>query len=245
MTVEKYNASGNDFVIFHTFEKKDRSSLAQTLCHRNEGVGADGLIVIIPHATENFEWEFYNADGSTATMCGNGSRAAAQYAYDHELAQANLRFMTGAGVISAIVADDGVESQLTPPHILQESFEEEGLNWWLLNTGVPHLVTYVEDLSLFDLLIASRMRHKHNANVNYCTLDGEVLRVRTFERGVEGETLACGTGMAASFLRLHRENKVGEKITVIPKSGEKLSLRIEEGTLYFKGKVQKVFTAVI
>jgi diaminopimelate epimerase len=245
MTVEKYNASGNDFVIFHAFEKEDRSALAQKLCHRNSGVGADGLIVILPHHHESFEWEFYNADGSIASMCGNGSRAAALYAYDHDLAPQKMTFMTGAGVISASVENEVVESQLTPPVILKRSFEEEGLSWWLVDTGVPHLVTVVENLEFFDLSVASKMRHAHNANVNYCMIKEGVLYVRTFERGVEGETLACGTGMAASFLRLFTEELLPSSVVVIPNSGEHLGLRSVDGTLFFKGGVQKVFTAVL
>jgi diaminopimelate epimerase len=92
MNVTKYSASGNDFVIFHTFKKEDRSELAKKLCHRQEGVGADGLIVLIPHEIYDFEWQFYNADGSVAAMCGNGSRAAAHYAYSNGLADKEMKF---------------------------------------------------------------------------------------------------------------------------------------------------------
>ena len=245
MVVEKYNARGNDFVIFHTFSPDDRSMLAQRLCHRQQGVGADGLIVLHPDPEVDFAWEFYNADGSLADMCGNGSRAAALYAFEHGLAPASMRFLTGAGVIHAHVNGYNVESQLTKPSILKEAFRQEGLVWWKLDTGVPHLVTVVDDLSLFDLALASRMRHEHNANVNYALIDNGVLRVRTFERGVEGETLACGTGMAACFLRLFTEGLLPPDITVVPKSGEKLGLRSHEGLLYFRGDVQKVFTAYV
>ncbi|MEF3191425.1 MAG: diaminopimelate epimerase [Campylobacterales bacterium] len=246
MVVEKYSASGNDFVIFHTFTTKDRSHLARALCDRHNGIGADGLIVLIPHPTHNFAWEFYNADGSSAAMCGNGSRAAALYAFDHDLAPANMSFVTAAGVIHATVESNGVvESQLTPPTILATSFEEEGLVWWKIDTGVPHLVTVVDDLSVFDEAIAARMRHAHNANVNYVALQDGQLRVRTFERGVEAETLACGTGMAACFLRLLTEGHVGSEAKIIPKSGETLSMRSDNGTLYFKGAVQRLFTAVV
>ena len=76
MQLHKYNANGNDFIIFHSFIKKDRSTLAIELCDRHKGLGADGLIVLIPHKDYDFEWEFYNADGSLANMCGNGSRVA-------------------------------------------------------------------------------------------------------------------------------------------------------------------------
>ena len=103
MMVTKYSASGNDFVIYHTFLKQDRSALAQRICDRQNGIGADGLIVLLPHETCDCEWEFYNSDGSRAQMCGNGSRAAAHYAYSNALADATMTLMTEAGVIRAEV----------------------------------------------------------------------------------------------------------------------------------------------
>ena len=103
LQIAKYCASGNDFVIFHSLNGADRSGLARTLCDRQHGIGADGLIVLLPHETYDFEWEFYNADGSTASMCGNGSRACAHYAYRFGLAQSSMEFLTGAGVIKASV----------------------------------------------------------------------------------------------------------------------------------------------
>ena len=115
MQITKYNASGNDFVIFHSFQTFDRSELARKLCDRQKGVGADGLIVLLPHATYDFAWQFYNSDGSVASMCGNGTRACAHYAYTNQLADKTMRFLTGAGVISSIVEGDVVETELTSP----------------------------------------------------------------------------------------------------------------------------------
>ena len=94
MNVAKYSANGNDFVLFHSFIKKDRSILAKEICDRQSGVGADGLIVLVPHDTHDFEWEFYNSDGSTAEMCGNGSRACAHYAFTYGLANEQMSFVT-------------------------------------------------------------------------------------------------------------------------------------------------------
>ena len=92
MQIAKYNANGNDFIIFHTFIEADRSALAQQLCHRQSGIGADGLIVLLPHAEYDFKWQFYNSDGSPASMCGNGTRACAHYAFTNHLAEASMRF---------------------------------------------------------------------------------------------------------------------------------------------------------
>lgn len=245
MQVSKYNANGNDFVIFHTFEKKDRSRLAKKLCNRQSGVGADGLIVLIPHESENYEWEFYNSDGSEADMCGNGSRAVALYAVLNNLAEKNHRFVSGAGVIEAEVDGDEVKVKLTKPKVLSEVFEKEGLEWHFYDTGVPHLVTYVEDLSTYDKELASKMRYEYNANVNFAKIESDCLRVRTYERGVEDETLACGTGMAASFYGAYLQDKVSTSSKVYPTSGEELELSYKDEYIFFKGRVQKVFDTSI
>ncbi|AZV47474.1 diaminopimelate epimerase [Nautilia sp. PV-1] len=237
MVVYKYSASGNDFVIFHTFIKKDRSLLAKELCDRQNGIGADGLIVILPHEEYDFEWQFYNSDGSIAEMCGNGSRAAAHYAFINGLAPAKMRFLTIAGVIEAEVDGDKVESQLTPHKEIKEINE-----WKLFDTGVPHLVK-IDSIDNFDLQECRDLRYKHNANVNVAEVKDGKLYVRTYERGVEDETLACGTGMCASFLLAREKGLVGNEVTVYPKSGEELQIRLKNGRLYFKGRVKNTFIA--
>ena len=239
MTVSKYSASGNDFVIFHTFKKENRSELAKKLCNRFNGVGADGLIVILPHNEYDFEWQFYNADGSEAEMCGNGSRAAAHYAYTNNLAPAKMKFLTLAGIIEAEVDGDIVESQLTPYKRIGDYGE-----WSLFDTGVPHLVK-IDNLDIFDVNECRELRNKYNANVNVADVKDGKLYVRTYERGVEDETLACGTGMCASFLKAREAGLVGDSVKVYPKSGEELIITIRNNRLYFKGKVKNTFEAFI
>ena len=239
MTVSKYSASGNDFVIFHTFKKENRSELAIKLCDRFNGMGADGLIVILPHNEYDFEWQFYNADGSEAEMCGNGSRAAAHYAYSNNLAPAKMKFLTLAGVIEAEVDGDIVESQLTPYKRIGDYGE-----WSLFDTGVPHLVK-IDNLDTFDVNECRDLRNKYNANVNIADVKDGKLYVRTYERGVEDETLACGTGMCASFLKARELGLVGDSVKVYPKSGEELIITIRNNRLYFKGKVKNTFDAFI
>jgi len=245
MRVTKYSANGNDFVIFHTFIKKDRSLLAKKLCHRQNGIGADGLIVLLPHSEYEFEWQFYNSDGSEANMCGNGSRACAHYAYINELADKEMKFLTGAGVIGAVVDGDMVLSELTPPKIIDKEILENAKSWWLLDTGVPHLVHFTDDITKFDIEEARELRYKYNANVNIAFVEGKNLRVRTYERGVEDETLACGTGMAASFFRAYSEKMVGNDIEVYPTSGETLYLGVNGRTITFRGRVKSVFNSEI
>ncbi len=245
MTVSKYSASGNDFIVFHTFVKEDRGMLAKKLCHRQNGVGADGLIVLVPHARYDFEWQFYNSDGSEAEMCGNGSRACAHYAFENNLADAKMSFLTKAGVISAEVNETMVMSELTPPCILEKNIQYKGKNWVKIDTGVPHLVSFTDDIENFDLQEARELRYKYNANVNIAFVDGDNLRVRTYERGVEGETLACGTGMAACFYVALLEKKVSDKIEVYPRSGDTLYLGVNNRTITFKGEIKKVFVTEI
>jgi diaminopimelate epimerase len=244
MTVTKYSANGNDFVMFIAQKKADRSQLAKELCHRQNGVGADGLVVLIPHPDYDFEWEFYNSDGSVANMCGNASRAVAHYAHEKGIStDGKAEFLTGAGVIRATINGLYVVSDMVDPKILREDIDENGERWWLIDSGVPHLVAIREDIEVFDLEQARELRQKYNANVNICKVDNDVMHVRTYERGVENETLPCGTGMVACFIRNHKEGKVSNQIKVHPKSEDELYISYENGIYRFGGKVTKTFVA--
>jgi len=246
MEVTKYNASGNDFIIFHDSVKKNRSELAKLLCNRHAGVGADGMVVLVPHPKYDFEWEFYNSDGSVALMCGNATRAVAHYAIEKGISINSVsEFLTGAGVIKVDVNGFYAVTQMLEPKILDKNIEEFGHNWWLIDTGVPHLVTQVEKIENFDLNMARELRNKYDANVNIYKIDDEKMEVRTYERGVEDETLACGTGMTACFVRAFKEGKAKHMQPVFPKSGEEIYLEFDEGVYKFGGKVSKVFEAVV
>ena len=246
MTYTKYSASGNDFVIFHTFIEKDYSSDAVKLCSRTEGVGADGLVVLVPSSEADFKWQFDNSDGSDAAMCGSATRAVSHYAFTNNLVTSNeMQFLTGAGLIKSNVENDIVETQLTLPKVIKEEFVQDGFTWYLVDTGVPHLVTIVDDLELYNHDLCAKMRYEHNANVNFAKIENGIIKVRTYERGVEGETLACGTGMAACFLRANDLGLVKNSTFVYPKSGEQLTLSKKNGTIYFKGAVKKVFVTTI
>jgi diaminopimelate epimerase len=245
MFAAKYNASGNDFVIFHGFLPGDRSELAIKLCDRHSGIGADGMVVLLPNSEYDFMWEFYNSDGSAAGMCGNATRAAAHYAYSNGLCSNRCRFLTGAGVIKASIKDDFVISDLTEPRVLEQNIQAGGRSWQLLDTGVPHLVGFADDISDFDLSLAKTLRRQYNANVNIYTLKAGDLYVRTFERGVEDETQACGTGIAASFLHAREGGRCGDRVKAYPLSGEELSVEQSGKTLRFGGKVTNSFNTFV
>ncbi len=245
MTYTKYSASGNDFIIFHTFIEKDYSQEAIKLCNRTEGIGADGFVALIPSSEADFKWLFYNSDGSNPAMCGNATRAVAHYAYNNGLAPKSMKFLTEAGLIESHVEDNIVQTQMTEPIIIKEPFEQEGFTWYLIDTGVPHLVTLVDDLEKYDYNLCVKMRYEHNANVNFAKVEEGNLKVRTYERGVEGETLACGTGMVACFLRALALGLIENKASVYPKSNEELIISKIDGKIFFKGAVKQIFTTNI
>jgi len=244
MTVTKYSANGNDFILFVVQEKADRSSLAKKLCHRQNGVGWDGLVVVLPHPDYDFEWESYNSDGSRADMCGNASRAVAHFAHEKGISKdGTAEFLTGSGVIRATINGVYVVSDMTEPKIIRDDIEAFGEKWWLIDSGVPHLVSVRDDIEDFNLEEARELRQTYNANVNICKVGCDTMYVRTYERGVEDETLACGTGMVACFIRNHKEGKVPDQVKVHPKSGDELYVSYEEGVYRFGGKVTKTFVA--
>lgn len=242
MYLQKFCASGNDFLITHVFRKKDFSKLAKQVCDRHYGFGADGLIVLVPNKNVDFEWLFYNSDGSKANMCGNGARATALYASKNNLAGKNMSFLTGAGVIKAeVFAKNIVKTELTKLKVIKEKIVEHGKEWFLVDTGVPHLCALVDDINEFDLTISRQMRQKYNANVNiFCVKNGEIF-VRTYERGVEDETLACGTGMCACGYFAKKIGAVkGEKIVVYPKSKEQIEVLVSGDVIHLQGAVIEV-----
>lgn len=253
--------------------KHDFGELAKRLCDRHEGIGADGLAAIFSGDSDNhIIWRFYNLDGSEAQMCGNASRAAALFACEQGLVSADKTIFlhTLAGVIEANVSEQktqptlaklganitkmnkigstaSVSVRLSAPKKLAEPFSEDGLRWHFYDTGVPHLVAFVEDIEAAPFEIAPALRAKYNANVNFvCEVGGELF-VRTFERGVEAETLACGTGMCAAALayRVAEPIKSGVKSVIRPRSGEIIKVFLRGDAVYFEGLVNSVFSTEI
>lgn len=236
MIYTKYDASGNDFVIFNTNIEKSYSNEAKILCSK-EYFDTDGLIVVVPHDTLDFKWLFYNKDGTEASMCGNGTRAVAHYTYNNKLTGKDCTFLTKAGEISCEVRDNIVQTQMTKPIRIKEAFVEEGYDCFIIDTGVPHVVIMTDDLDNFDLEVCKKFRKKYNANVNFVKISNNTLYLRTFERGVESETKACGTGIVACFIRALELSLVSKSIDVYPKSGELINIKKENEIIFFKGAV--------
>jgi diaminopimelate epimerase len=235
----KMNGAGNDFVLFDNREGTVslRPPVIQRLCDRHRGIGADGIIGLVPCTSgkADWAWQFHNSDGSAAEMCGNGARCFARYVQRLTAAAGHLSFETTAGVIGAWFDGDHVTVDLTAPHSLSLrqtvplSTGPQELH--SVNTGVPHVVLYVPDAdqAMVSTLGPEVRRHAHFApkgtNVNFVqVLEPGAIRVRTYERGVEGETLACGTGVTAAALITSALHAFASPIRVQVQSGEKLEV---------------------
>jgi diaminopimelate epimerase len=225
----KMNGAGNDFILMDNRAGKIRLSTEQIvrLCNRQRGIGADGLFLLKPNTSGKAEWswDFYNSDGSTADMCGNGARCFARFVQSVAGVQTRTSFETGAGVIKAEFQSERVTVNLTTPHSLKlnEVVPAAGakLTVHTLNTGVPHAVIFVPDAdqAMVQQLGAEIRYHEHfkpkGTNVNFVqVLGANYIRVRTYERGVEAETLACGTGVTASALVSSRVHKFTSPVKV-------------------------------
>jgi diaminopimelate epimerase len=238
----KLSGTGNDFIIIDHREpfitEADQSDFARLVCRRRFSVGADGLILIENSATADFRWQFYNGDGSRAEMCGNGARCAVRFAYEKNIAQAAMRFETDAGEIEAFVlgaSADSVKIRLTAPEDLRLNIPlsigrmEQTLHF--INTGVPHTVVLVKDAAMAPVADWGREIRIHadfqpgGTNANFTqVLANDTLMVRTYERGVEGETMACGTGAVASALVAALLEQANPPVTVITSGGEQLTI---------------------
>ena len=234
--------SGNDFILIDNrrgiLKGKNLKDLAVTACHRHYSVGADGLIVIVPSKKADFKWRFFNADGSEAEMCGNGSRCAAQFAHLKGIATKDMAFETLAGIIHARVKNELVKVQLTDATGLRMNIAvplDSGLRMGhFINTGVPHLVYLSKDIDGEDVERIGRTTRYHElfkpsgTNVNFVQIQGKHrIRIRTYERGVEGETLACGTGSVAAALITGALGAVASPVDVVTRGGEKLTVSFE------------------
>lgn len=240
----KMSGHGNDFIIVdnrNTWVNEDEQApMTKALCRRRLSIGADGMIFIQNGSSEvDFSWRFYNADGSEAEMCGNGARCAALFAHMQGIAPARMSFETVAGVIKAEVLERSIRVETTPPHGLKVDYElevdGERITLSSLDTGVPHAVVFVDDAEtarVFDLGRAIRY-HEYfqpaGTNVNFTqVLDSNALINRTYERGVEDETLACGTGCVAAALLAAEKGLVTSPTRVMTRGGEDLIIHFNK-----------------
>ncbi len=257
----KMSGTGNDFIIIDhrkpLIPVEAMPEFASLVCRRKFSAGADGLIFIEDADQADFKWRFFNADGSLAEMCGNGARCAARFAYMHGIAPARMRFETLAGIIEAQVSDIEVSVKMTEPVDVQMHREimvdDKPVLLHSVDTGVPHAVVFVDDIEQTDVCaLGSRIRH-HEAfmpagtNVNFVQkLDG-AFKVRTYERGVEDETLACGTGATACALIAALLDQTASPVEIITSGGDRLAIifDVQDGmsadNVFLKGPAHVVY----
>ena len=227
----KYQGTQNDFVIMDNRSGNIHLSEAQIqfLCDRRKGVGADGLMLLGNAVGYDFSMTYFNADGKEGTMCGNGGRCLTQYAFDQGIIKELYHFIAVDGPHeSKIDANGWVHLKMTDVKAVEKNIEGE-VTFYVLNTGSPHYVEFVDSLNHVDVLGLGQMiryneRFKNEGiNVNFVAQQADQLFVRTYERGVENETFSCGTGVTASALIAGIE-KLGEQKINIETLGGKLAV---------------------
>jgi diaminopimelate epimerase len=247
----KMNGSGNDFMVIDNRDgsigDEDLQRVVMRACRRRESVGADGVIFVVDSDQCDFGWRFFNADGSEVEMCGNGSRCVARFALLKEIAGPKMTFETMAGAVSAEVNGRNVKVKMPNPGPFSRDINLEMRAGWhsvdFMNTGVPHVVVIVEDPERQPVVEDGRFIRYHDlfapagTNANFMAVTGvDRIHVRTYERGVEDETLACGTGSIACALASAARGLVNSPVRVVTRGGEELKV-------YFK-KTQGEFTDV-
>lgn len=254
----KYQGTGNDFVLIdnreHSYLSRADKATVHRLCDRRFGVGADGLILLQDREGYDFEMVYFNADGAESTMCGNGGRCITAFAHQLGIIKNKAHFLAIDGPHDALIRDDGwVELKMTNvPSITHNGDHYE------LDTGSPHYVTFVEDVDDINVMENgqairySKKYREEGINVNFVEKKEAEIMVLTYERGVEAETLSCGTGVTAAAIAFHLENpdRVGNKVAIQTKGG-KLEVRLEsngEGgfeNIWLCGPAELVFKGVL
>lgn len=236
------NGAGNDFVMLDNRDSSLQLSTSEIalLCDRHRGVGADGVLMVEPPANgADFRMRYYNADGGEAEMCGNGARCFARFAKRvGGNTAAEISFETPAGIIGAKCEGDLVQISMSAPHSHREAqtLEINGhpLDVHFLNTGVPHAVVFVDDLETVDVVKDGAALRYHSAfaprgtNANFVqAIAPSGIAIRTYERGVENETLACGTGVCAAAMLHHLRTGDPSPVSVRVRGGDTLRVGFE------------------
>jgi len=246
----KMTGAGNDFVLIdnrkRVIDPDNCLDFVRDVCRPRVSVGADGVILIESDPEVDFRWRFFNADGSEPAMCGNGARCAARFAFLTGIAdKPRMAFRTGAGVVAAELWDKKAKVQMPLPHSLKRSLSvmarKQVFELDFIDSGVPHAVCFLKDgkeLDETDVERWGKALRGHaqfkpdGANIDFAHVEGpHSLRLRTYERGVEGETLACGTGSIAAALLAALRGEVESPVEVHVRSGEVLTVhfKLEDG----------------
>ena len=256
---DKISGSGNDFIIMDNRDSSIELSPQQisAICARRTGAGADGLIFLRQSDKYDFTMQYFNSDGYEASMCGNGGRSIVLYAYMKGIVnKRDMIFESADSVHEAYVKDDNViKIQLAPPHGIKRDMDIEidgqSVQGDFINTGVPHFVMASNDIEKEDVVKMGRAIRMHNAfapqgtNADFIARKDDLFIIRTYERGVEDETLACGTGTVASAISAHWQFDIKPPLSFKTKSGETLIVDFDNSLekVYLEGKVTPVYRA--
>ena len=261
MKFTKMQGLGNDYVYINCFEEhvQDPSGLSVRISDRHFGIGSDGLVLILPCETADFEMRMYNADGSEAEMCGNASRCIGKYVYDRGLTRKKeITLKTGAGIKRLIIRDENgkaasVRVDMGKPQTgpLTESLSAGGKTYQFtrVSMGNPHAVIFVDNADHFDVHTIGKLIENHpsfpnRTNVEFATItDPGHIRMRVWERG-SGDTLACGTGACATLVAA-AANGLTEKSAVLKLNGGDLLIEWKDGIVYQEGPAEFVFDGEI
>ncbi|RZN60533.1 MAG: diaminopimelate epimerase [Methanonatronarchaeia archaeon] len=268
----KMHGNGNDFIIIDELNEKivsesEKPGFSEKHCKRRFSVGADGVLYLQPSQTADLKMRIFNSDGTEADMCGNGIRCAAKYAYEKDLTQNNkIEIETGAGNLEIETKQRDMfwaKVNMGKPLYKRKEIPAEGegefINEELENTdhkvsacsvGVPHAVVETQDIDQIDIMKeAPPIRHSEifpeGANVNFIQKIDNKIRVRTFERGVEGETLSCGTGSVASAAIARKTGLTDKKKVEVETKGGVLKIIFEDKTAYMEGPAETAYNGTI
>ncbi len=258
----KMQGNGNDFVIIDEFKKikiKERRNFAIQACDRRFGIGADGVLFISKSSAADIKMELFQPDGSEAEMCGNGIRCLVTYAINSGyIPRGKVTVETKAGVLGVKAKTGSVVVDMGVPKFARCDIPAKGAEGHFIesmcghvvsavNTGVPHAVIFVDDLDIDILDVAPKIRFDpifpQGTNVDFVKVDGNTLLVRTYERGVEFETLSCGTGAVASAVVANQMGLVGSVVKVKTRGGA-LKIILKDGRVFMEGPAEMVFKGI-
>lgn len=255
MKFQKFQANGNDFILINEFVESSNlnSGNIKKLCDRHYGIGADGIMLLKPSDEYDFEMLFFNSDGNKAEMCGNGGRCIAAMAFIEKIAREKMCFNAPDGVHNAVIEKEIIP--LIKYYIALKMVDvnkiEKFNGYYFLNTGVPHYVEFVHDIDKLNVFERGRSIRfdkqfgPKGTNANFVEIRDDEIFVRTYERGVENETLSCGTGVTAAAIASFIE--FGKKDLIIKTNGGDFRVDFDQkehgfSNIWLKGPAEKIFT---
>ena len=254
----KYEGTGNDFVIIDnrelTFQKNDKT-LIQSICDRKKGVGADGLILLENHDELDFSMTYFNADGSESGFCGNGSRCITHLSNNLNIINDNAKFNAIDGIHESKITNGTISVKMNDVLKSEIYKYNDKYSTTFVDTGSPHLIRIYENIDSIDIVKEARelkliySEYTNGLNINFCQISDSKIKLRTYERGVEDETLSCGTGAVASAVFLKDSDLVSnDKIEILMKGGLLCVELNKEKNLFsdiwLSGEVNMVFKGV-